>query len=476
MDPGVTWPSNASDTGTTLGDPFGHRQFAGRPSGVDFHRGIDTLDGLTPQITYSPVMGKIIRKNYSMFNWVRNEQYNQSTAVNTGIATYALTGSPQVLRITGVNAGTVAFPANIGRFETNQLFNVGNGTTEDWFIQYKFDTLPVGLSGQPCFGIYQSQNNEYAAMWYDGTNFVCKGRDAGGVFGVDGTTGAPAGRTWMRIKYVSSSGSVVFMMSTSGTSWTTIATEAAVSWTNRFIPFKAFLGFNPAAAGANDTIDNANFEWFDSDGIGRFGNWVTVATQTGRWLAMHSDHILVNAGDLVYPGQQLMYTGNTGFDDTSGRILQDHLHTEYIHDNDWTYNNDEPLNPLGKDPTGRALLPRCSTLNISVTRTEENDPAGNPSHKLAIVVQRDPCQRFDINTFTLTGNSATRTLNWNTRSGLNPADNDANNYDGIYFEPLAFNEASTQYQVNYYWRKSVVGNTFVSASISDTAGNVLWSE
>lgn len=470
MDPGVTWPSSGSATGTDLGDIFGHRTFSAHPSGVDFHRGIDTLDDLPSTLTYTPITGKVIRKNYTMFNWVKSEQYDQSTTVNSAIATYALTGSPAVLRITGVNAGTVTFPADIGRFETNQLFNVGSGS-EDWFLQLKFNTLPVSPSGEPVFGIYQALNNEYAAIWYDGTNFVVKGRKASGVFSTDGTTGAPAGRTWLRIRFQASTTSILFQMSSDASTWTTIATQTSVTWTSRFTPFKAFVGFVPAAAGANDTVDIANWEWFDADGIGRFGNWVTIANETTRWMSMHADHIVINAGDYVYAGDPITWTGNTGFDLTSGRVISVHLHTEYISNNDWTYNNDSPLNPIGPN-----LLPRCSTIDVDVTRTEENDPDGNPAHKLAIVVQRDPCQRFDINVFTLAGNTASRTLNWNTRAGLDPADNDADYYDGIFFEPLPFDEADTEYQVNYYWRKSVVGNTFVSAEIRDVAGNVLWSE
>ncbi len=471
MDPGIIWASTGGPTGSDLGDIFGHRTFSGHSSGVDFHRGIDTLDNLSPQLIVAPITGRVIRLNYSMFNWARPEQFDQLTVVNGAIASYALTGSPAVLRITGVNAGTQTFPANIGRFEMNQLFNVGNGTSENWSIQMKFNTLPVTPSGQPVFGIYQAANDEYAAIWYDGTNFVVKGKDAGGVFGVDGTTGAPAGKTWLRIQYVSSSTSVVFKMSSDGLTWTTIATEAAIAWTNKNVNFKAFVGFNPAAAGANDTADVAIFECVDANAVGRFGNQITLGTATGRWWSMHHDHILVQEGDYVYAGAPMAYTGDTGYDDTSGRILQVHLHQEYTPGNTVIYTNNESLNPLGA-----GLMPRCDTISIAVTRSQVNDPAGNAAHKLSIVVQRSPCQRFDINQFSLTGSTTTKVLNWNTRAGLDPADNDAVYYDGIYFEPLAFDEDDTEYTVNYYWRKSVVGNTFVSAFIKDAAGVTLWSE
>ncbi len=471
MDPGIVWGSTGGPTGSDIGDIFGHRTFAAHPSNVDFHRGIDTLDDLAPQVVYAPITGKVIRKNYSLFNWALPEQFDQLTVANGGIASYALNGSPAKLRITGVNAGVVAFPAAAGRFEMNQLFFVGNGTSENWSIQMKFDTLPVAPSGQPAFGVYQAANDEYAAIWYNGTNYVVKGKDAGGVMGVDGTTSAAATFPWLRIEYVSSTTSILFRKSADGLTWTTIATEAAIAWTNRPINFKAFGGFNPAAAGANDTIDVAIFECIDANAIGRFGNCLVIANADDEWWSMHHDHILVNVGDYVYAQSEIAYTGDTGYDDNSGRILSVHLHQEFVRRHDILYANGDPINPLGA-----GILPRCGTLDIAVVRTEENDPAGQPAHKLAITVQRDPCQRFDINYFKLTANTTFRDLNWDTRDGLDPADSDAVYYDGIYFEPEPFDEDDTEYTVNYYFRKSVVGNTFVSAEIRDAAGVVLWSE
>lgn len=472
MDPGVTWPSSGDAAGSNLGDPFGQRTFIPHLSGVDFHRGIDTLVSDPPTLTYAAITGKVIRKNYTMFDWEMPEQFDQSTTVNGAIATYALTGSPAVLRITGVNAGTVAF-GNIGRFETNQLFNVGDGT-EDWILQAKFDTLPAGISGRATLGIYQAVNDEYAAIQYDGTNFIVRGKKASGVMTVDGTTAAPAGRTWVRVRFTAATGNITFDMSSDAsddTLWVNIATQGTITWTNRFVPFKAFPGFSPAAAGANDTIDIANFEWCDVESIGRFGNWTMVANEDSKWLSMHASHIVVNVGDYVYAASPLQYTGMTGFDSRSGRIIERHLHTEYIPNNAYIYANNDPLNPMGPN-----LLPRCLTYGVTVTRTHENDPNGNLSHKLAIVVTRSPCQRFDINRFSLTGNLGTRTLDWNSRAGLNPADNDANNFNGVYFQPVTFGPASTQYEINLFFNDAAVGATFVLASVEMVGGEVAWSE
>jgi hypothetical protein len=467
IDPGVVWASTGGSSGTDLGDIFGHRTFAFHASQVDFHRGIDTLDGLANQPVYTSVCGKIIRKNYSMFNWRSLNQFNQFTEINPAVADYALFGGDR-LQITGFNNGAPAsFPADISRFECNQLFNVGNQTTEDWSIQFKLRSLPAGLAGQPCFGIYQAANNEYAIIGENvSSQWVTYGRDSGGLFINDGDTFSVSGRLWARIQYDSSTGLLRFRLSSDGTTWTTVATQA-VAWTNRFIPFKAFVGFIPEGGGSVRNIEVSNFEWFDSDGIGRFGNWIAISTASGRFLSMHHNDIAVDIGDYVYAGDLVAYTGNTGFDDTSGRIQQDHLHQEFIPDNEWTYNNDEPINPLR---TG--LLPRCGTISVAIVRTEENDPLGNLSIKIAITVQRAPCQRFDINRFTVVGTLDTWVLDWDTRLGLNPADNDANNYDGAYFQPLAFDENDTEYTVNYYINKSQYGD-FVSGNAEDCDGVVV---
>lgn len=465
LESGVVWPDGGASP-PTVGDPFGHRTFSGHASGVDIHRGIDIMDGLAVTAVKSPINGYVTRKHYTHFDWEQANQIEQLTRTGTA-ATFLQSGS--VLRVTGTNAGTVAFPGSITRFETNTDFHAT--AAEDFYIDFKFSSLPATLAGEVCFGIYQASTGDYAILKFDDTVFTANGSDAGGNFSINGTTSAHSSRTWNRIKYLSASTSVVFQSSSDGSTWTTIATEASISWTNVNAPFKCFIGFIPAAAGDPDVIDVAQFAWFDAEGIGRFGNWIQVANAAGKYAMMHASHIACSIGAYVRAGDTVMYTGSTGFDVASGRILQRHCHIEYIGNTGYIYANNDSTNPMGD-----SLLPRSGSISVGVVRTEENNPEAVACHKLAITLTRGSAQRFDVNSFSLTGNSATRTLNWNTRSGLDPADHDAVKYDGIYFEPSAFSEASSTYVLNLYFTKATVGNTFVSAYVKDTAGTTVWSE
>lgn len=465
LDTGVVWP----DGGTappTVGDPFGHRTFSGHSSGVDIHRGVDILDGQAITAVKSPINGYVIRKHYTHFDWENASQIDQLTRVGTA-ATFLQSGA--VMRITGTNAGAAAFPSAITRFDTNTEFHVS--ASEDWYVDFKFNTLPSALAGEVCFGVYQASTDNYAIMKFDDTSFIAKGKDAGGVFGVDDTTSAHSNRTWNRIKYLAATTSVVFQSSTDGSTWTTIATEASISWSNVNAPFKCFVGFSPAAAGDPDVIDCAIFAWFDAEGIGRFGNWIQIGNSSGKYALFHMSHVAASIGAYVRAGDTVGYTGSTGFDVTSGRILQRHCHIEYAPTNAYIYANNDEVNPMGD-----SLLPRAGSIAIGVVRTAENDPDGVACHKLAITLTRGSAQRFDVNSFSLTGNTTVRTLNWNTRAGLDPSDHDAVKYDGIYFQPVAFSEASSTYVINLYWSKAVVGATFASAYVKDTAGTTIWSE
>lgn len=463
--PGVCWPGSGSSNVDTVGDIFGHRTFSAHSSGIDFHRGMDVDDSNTVSVPIlSMINGCIIRRFYGMTSFDHPNNLNQFAIANPAVMTLTMPGPTAFGRITGVNAGTVTFPSGCGR--AYWQYEPMSPNAGSWFIDINLTSFTS--TGSLVFGMYNAVADEYACLTYDGTTITVRGKDAGGVMTADGTTASPAFQQWLRITYSATTGNLLWRYSSDGTTFTTIATEGTITWSA--LPFQVFMGFDPAAAGANDVIDVPFFGWFDGRGIGRFGNWIEVGTDSEKIAMMHFSDIDVAMGDVVVAGQQLGYTGRTGFDTTSGRIIQYHDHFEYIPNNGYVYANNDPINPL-------AILPRASeTVSIAVTRTEENNPLGAASHKLNIVVQRGTYQNFQINLFTLTGNSATRTLNWDTRAGLDPADQDAVQYDGIYFEPLAFDETSTEYEYNLYFDKAVVGATFVSAEVQDIDGNVLWSD
>ena len=98
---------------------------------------------------------------------------------------------------------------------------------------------------------------------------------------------------------------------------------------------------------------------------------------------------------------------------------------------------------------------------------------------VAIGQLSERCTLRGLNEISLTGNLATRTINFNTRAGL-AADNDIP-VSGVvlavvYIVPEPFDASSPEYVVNLYFNKTAVGTTFVSAYVKDIAGTILWAE
>lgn len=476
-DPGIVWPSNGGYSADDLGDIFGERPFAAHASNCDFHRGYDTLDnqdgpgqpadsGGMP--VYAPRNGCITRLYYGHFSWFDANNMAQCTELDpSSKATFSASGG--VLTIVGKNDGTVTF-ANLAKLYKTQTFQ-NSLTDNDWLIMFQL-TSTVTLTGELVLGIGSLSTSRYALLYYNGSKFTVKGVDADGTMAADGTNTSPAATRWGRVRWSVADAKLYWDYSTDGTTWTNIASEAAVNW-GTTVDFVSFIGWNPAAAGGDDTVGVSYSGGGDSSSINRFGNWVELADASSKWVMMHFRDLIVRVGDVVRAGQQIGITGRTGFDIKSGPIISNHLHTEYIPNSDYSYANADPLNPLAA-----ALLPRASTsVSLSVVRDTAFDPYTGlvDCHRLTIVVDRGTWQNFQINEFRMVGNLATRTLNWNTRAGLDPSDNDANNYDGLYFEPLAFDENDSTYTFKLYASKAVVGSTWVSGYVKDTDGNTLWS-
>ncbi len=481
-DPGIAWPSNGGDSIDDLGDPFGERIFAAHTSGIDFHRGYDTLDGQDGpgqpadsggMPVYSPINGCVIRRFYGHFSWFDANNMSQCAEVDPNSkATFS--ASAGTLTIVGKNDGTVTFPSGIAQLQKVQRFDA-SVDQNDWAMMFILSAT-ISTTGKVVAGIYDATDSEWFAIEYNGTTFTCKGKDAAGTMTADGTTAAPAACKYGRIRFVQATDTVYWDYSTadppaSESDWTNIASEV-VAWTGP-LNFKAFIGFDPAAAGADDTIGVRYWGAGDAESINRFGNWIEIADEASKWIMMHFRDFDVSAGAVVRAGQRIGVTGRTGFDVLSGLIIDNHLHTEYIPDNQYSYNNDGPLNPFAA-----TIIPRAdTTVSIGVVRDTAFDPNTGlvDCHRLTITVDRDTYNNFQINEFQMVGNLATRTLNWNTRSGLDPADHDANNYNGLYFQSVAFNEASSQYIFKLYASKAVIGSTWTSGYVKDADGNTIWS-
>jgi hypothetical protein len=345
--------------------------------------------------------------------------------------------------------------------------------TDDWELRLNFATVPsTAGQGTIGFGIIDDDAGEFLTLEYDGTTLTIRAEDSVGAMTVDGTTAAVGSQTWLRIRLTGTT--IHWERSTDQATWNSIGTQTIGSnWTNdttpKWIPIIYWKSIDSDATPA--TVDIAQFGWHDDQTIPRFGNWCVIQNGDLKMHVMHMRELTVAQGDFIeVAGRQIGTVGQTGFDTISGPILEPHIHLEAIENNNDSYSNDDPVNPLAP-----GILPRANgDANVSVVRTTANDPDAVDSWKLAITVTRST-EDFDLNLITLTGNLATRTVNFDTRAGLN-ADNDIPKEAGVYIVPSAFNHLSATYVVDIYFNKSVVGTTFTSYSVQDTEGTVLASE
>lgn len=461
---GFAWP-HGNGVGTVK-DTIGHRTFSGHSSGVDFHRGVDLVFS-QGQNVYSPITGAVIRAYYSFFGWQTASQLNYWSISGSSLSA-AHGGSS--LTLTASRQGVASFPADIGKYQhTTERIDLDGG--DDWLIQIAL-TSTISTVGAIGIGLFNSGATEYIAMEYDGSTITRRGVGTT-TFTANGATTSISGQTWLRVTFTASTGAYAWLYSTNGSTWTTIGTETGRSFTSTqptFIPTIYWRSGDTNATPYTISVQKTEFYDLSQTASSRFGNHVMIGNAGYKVVMDHFESLSVQRGDFISVGQVIGRAGMTGFDSRSGAVLFPHVHLEYHPNSNYTYGNDDAINPLDSN-----ILPRVNVSNnVSVVRTRENDPEGNDSWRLTITITRAD-QDFDLNTVSLTGNLATRTLNVNTRAGLDPADNDANNYNGVRFSPSAFDENSTVQTLSYYFRTATVGTTFVSYLLTDTQARTLAS-
>jgi hypothetical protein len=444
---GMVWQDTGLGTASEVRDVFGPRPFAAHIPTVgydyDFHRGVDAPGDLDDP-SYSPINGSISRLHFTHFGWQSQVQYNRWTFEDTySSAEFNLISSS--LALTGSRVGSQAFP-DVDYFynTTDRIIHSGS---DDWTIELKLLNA-ISITGALGFGAFDTDNNEFVTLEYDGSVFTVSGSDADGALFADGTTLSQSAQTWLRIEYSQSN-----------------FTTEAVPYMKPIIYWRS----KDTDATAQEIVIE-NFNWIDDQTIGRFGNWIQITDSDKRVMLMHFRDLDVNIGDIVTAGQPIGLTGKTGFDTRSGRINSAHVHVEIIEDNEYSYANTDPVNPLKA-----GYLPRTDVSNnVTVTRIFEDDPDGVHSFKLAVTCSRAD-QDFDLNEISLTGTSATRSINFDTRAGLN-SDNDIPKNNGVYIVPEDFNGDSTSYIVSVFFNTASVGTSFSSAYVKDANGVTLWNE
>lgn len=469
---GVVWPDTGTAEHGNVRDPFGPRPFTAHIATVgydyDLHRGIDIPMTIGDPI-YSPINGSICRWHFSHFGWEIDEQLNQWKEVDPNTSAQFERVAPSTLRVTGSRVGAQSFPTDVGLLEP--IYERVKMESDTWEIRINFAANP-SIAGRIGVGVYNDIASEWAALEYDGTTFTVVGKDSGGTLTADGTTDSPgSAQAWGRVRYEVSTGTLFWDYSNDADNWTNIASEV-VSFSNGALPHgKPVIYYRSLDTDASDDVIDVDFVgWFDDRTIPRFGNWVEITDGNQLFILQHCRELTVDLGDVVKAGEQIGTSGLTGFDTRSGQILYQHVHVEWRPSNEYFHGNDKAENPLAA-----GIFPRTNVSNnVSVARDSANDPDGTASHRLTITVNRAD-QDFDVNEITLTGNLATRTVNWDTREGIND-DHDIPKNNGMYMVPQLFNEEDSAYVFEIFFNESVVGSTFVSAEIKDSSGVTLWSE
>lgn len=466
---GFVWCDTGNGTPSDVRDVFGARPFPAHIATVgydyDFHRGVDAAAAAGAPV-YAISEGPVFRLHRTHYGWETDAQLGYWTESDPGGAAQ-FTRVSSSLHIVGERVGAQTF-AQAARWKAlRERVQVVGG---DWELQLELAASIALAGGNLGLAVLDEANTQYAAIEYDGAVATALGVGSGGAFAASGTTLATAGRLWLRVRYIGTT--LSWGVSDDGDTWVDVATQATPAWTDSRPVFTPLVYWRSTDTDAADQVIDVDYVgWYDGQTVGRFGNWLEIGHSGALKVAqMHFQDLDIEVGDYVKAGQQIGLAGMTGFDDRSGHINQPHVHVEFCPNNNRDYANTDPVNPLAA-----GFLPRANTgTNVTVARTTENDPDGVTSWRVRIQVARGD-QDFDFNAITLAGDVATRTVNWNTRAGLN-ADNDIPKQAGVYIVPSDFDEDSPAYEVSFYFNKSVVGTTFVSLQILDTAGNILYAE
>jgi len=176
----------------------------------------------------------------------------------------------------------------------------------------------------------------------------------------------------------------------------------------------------------------------------RFGSWMLVRIDSSDGQPRHNAYLHLNGftdiavGDTVSTEDTIAFMGKSGYE-----INTVHLHFElYQNLTGTSINKDKARNPL-------ELLPYSDLNGYQVNFLSATDSAG-----VEIIL---PATELDFDEVTLYGSSASRTIGFNSRTGIDPDNNDNPNYNDVYIEPSTFNQSSTQQDLKFWVQTSAIG-------------------
>lgn len=471
----VVYPSTGTSTPPSVGDFFGGRVFDrdgdGSEDDFDFHRGVD-MSGSIGDLAYAPAGGARLRYYQGHYYFKRDSQIADWPLVSGTGGTLAIVADG-----TGP-ARTSGEGAHVWRMSRKLVAN------DDWVLDLAVpDAASWDATGKTIAGLrfaplaaYHPASTEFVQIRYDGTTVYCDAENAAA--GTKSTTFAVADVRWLRIEYAS--GTV---------RWRTADDEHGNNFTLHDSLASTFTGAGSGATWALDltteiqagaspaTIDIEFAGGADSTTVPRFGNWVRIATGTTTWSVFHLDELdpaIIERGT-IEAGQSLGRAGRTGLDYTSGtsggRVRTLHFHSEVQDGTSYTHDSDDSLNPLANE-TGRYPRPDSADA-ATISWTNANDPNGSACARIRVTLPRNADGTVAaLDRISYVGASGSHVIDYQSRTGLDPADPDNPDYESVYQVPSAFNSASSSYVLDLYYELATYG-AFRSVQVLDTAGVLL---
>ncbi len=197
----------------------------------------------------------------------------------------------------------------------------------------------------------------------------------------------------------------------------------------------------------------------------RFGNWMfinhtvwpnTSFTRMTAYLHMSNFSPTAFVGKPVVAGEVIGFVGKTG-----EGINTVHLHLE-LHRNvsGNLYSNLKARIPM-------QILPYTNANLVNVTITE--NPVGQYRIKVSLPAGAN---ELDFNRIEIVGSTASRTMDYDLREGIDPADNDNPSYNGVTISPDNYSQSHAYWNVTYNTTSGIIG-TLASVRVYDVFNTTL---
>ncbi len=189
----------------------------------------------------------------------------------------------------------------------------------------------------------------------------------------------------------------------------------------------------------------------------RNGNWILVKVDSAAGVPRHNAYLHLNGfykykvGDTVSTADTIGFMGKSGY-----QINTVHCHFElYKNLSGTSIDKDKSNNPL-------EVLPYTNANSSSVSFITRNDST-------AIMVST-PETELDFDQIAIYGESASRTVGFNSRTGIDPDNNDNPAYNNVLIDPDPFIQDSSTQRIRFWVKNSEIG-IIDSVRITDIMGN-----